>query len=308
MGTAEFAVPTLRRLSQDGFSIASIITQPDRPSGRGQAIHFSPIKQTALELQLPVNQPATLKDEAARSFFRDLRVDCIVVVAYGKLLPSWLIEMPKFGIINLHGSLLPKYRGAAPIQWAMANGEAETGVCTMQIDQGLDTGPVYLCEKTAIDPEESVHELSARLADLGGDLVIRTLNGIVNGSLHPRPQDDAQSSIARILRKQDGYIGWDSPARTIHNHVRAFNPWPGAIAKFRGLDCRILKSRVVQIPGSDIPGTTSVTKGKIEVMCGDGTPLELLQVQLPGRKPVSGRDFANGLRVQSGEVFENGHE
>ncbi len=308
MGTADFAVPTLRRLIHEGFMITSVITQPDRPSGRGQSIRFTPIKQAALEIQLDVHQPSTLKDDAARRFFSELSADCIVVVAYGKLIPKWLIQMPKWGVLNLHGSLLPKYRGAAPIQWAVANGETETGVCTMQIDEGLDSGPVYLCEKTAIDPEESVSELSSRLALMGSGLVIRTIMGIADGSLESRPQDHVHASFARILRKQDGYVDWSLPARTIHNHVRAFNPWPGAVAGFRSADCRILKSRVGQASGSNTSGTIVVSKGRIEVICGDGTSLELVEIQLPGRKPIAGRDFANGLRVQSGEVFENGHE
>jgi len=308
MGTADFAVPTLRALVSHGFPVISVITQPDRPSGRGHAIHFSPVKKTALDLQLSVHQPISLKDDAARRLFAELAPDCVVLVAYGKLLPSWLIHMPKFGVINLHGSLLPKYRGAAPIQWAVANGETETGVCTMQIDEGLDTGPVYLCEKTAIDGEETVPLLSSRLAEMGSGLTVRTLEGIADGSLTARPQDDAQASVARILRKQDACIDWSDPAYTIHNHVRGFNPWPGAVAEFRKADCRILKSRVGQSSGFNKPGTIVVTKGTIAVTCGDGVALELLEVQLAGRKAVSGRDFANGLRIQSGEVFENGHE
>src|SRR5215471_9252288 len=290
MGTAEFAVPTLKRLIETGFAVTAVITQPDRPGGRGQAIRFTPIKQAANELQLSVHQPSTLKDDAARRLFADLFADCIVVVAYGKLLPSWLIQMPKWGVVNLHGSLLPRYRGAAPIQWAVANGESETGVCTMQIDEGLDSGPVYLCEKTAIDSEESVSELSVRLATIGSELVVRTIKGIADGSLKAKPQDHALASFARMLGKQDGYVDWSNPARKIHNHVRAFNPWPGAIAGFRGADCRILKSRVGQTSGSNTPGTITVTKGKIEVSCGDGLLLELMEVQLPGKKPIAGRD------------------
>jgi len=308
MGTAEFAVPTLKRLVHDGFSVTAVITQPDRPAGRGQAIRFTPVKQAALDLQLPVIQPSTLKDDAARQLFAQLDADCFVVVAYGKLLPPWLIQIPKWGVVNLHGSLLPRYRGAAPIQWAVANGETETGVCTMRIDEGLDSGPVYLCEKTSIEPEETVPELSSRLATMGSSLVIRTIHGIVDGSLQAKPQDHAHASFARTLRKQDGYVDWSRPAGTIHNHVRAFNPWPGAVAEFRGADFRILKSRVGQPSDSNRPGTISVTKGKIEAVCGDGVNLELVEVQLPGRKPIAGRDFANGLRVQSGEIFENGHE
>ena len=305
MGTAEFAVPTLHRLVNEGHSLAAVVTQPDKPSGRGQLMHLSPVKRHALELQLSVQQPATLKDEGARVFFENLQPDCIIVVAYGKLLPPWLIRLPRFGVVNLHGSLLPKYRGAAPIQWAVANGETETGVCTMQIDEGLDTGPVYLCEKTPIQEDETIRQLTDRLADLGAGLTIRTLSGLVSGSLHATPQDHSHASHAPILRKEDGFIDWRWPAQTIHNRIRAFNPWPGTVTRFRGSICRIMKSktgRLLEVAKS--PGSIIVSKGSVIVACGDGVGLELIEVQLPGKKPVSGSDFANGMRVQGGDCFE----
>jgi methionyl-tRNA formyltransferase len=311
MGTAEFAVPTLHRLVSEGYTIAAVVTQPDKPSGRGQLMHASPVKRNAHELQLNVHQPATLKDDSARVFFEELQPDCIIVVAYGKLLPPWLIRLPRVGVVNLHGSLLPKYRGAAPIQWAVANGETETGVCTMQIDEGLDTGPVYLCEKTAVQAEETIPQLSERLAGLGAELTVRTLSGIVSGSLHGTPQDHSRASLAPILRKEDGYVDWRWPAETIHNRVRAFNPWPGTVTQFRGSICRILKSKVGRLlefgkpPGSIIASrASSAPKGLVTVACGDGVGLELIEVQLPGKKPVSGSDFANGMRIQPGDCFE----
>jgi len=305
MGTAEFAVPTLCRLVSEGYAPAAVVTQPDKPSGRGQLMHAPPVKRKALELQLNVHQPATLKDESARGFFEKLQPDCIIVVAYGKILPPWLIRIPGFGVVNLHGSLLPKYRGAAPIQWALANGEIETGVCTMQIDEGLDTGPVYLCEKTIIQAEETIQQLSERLADLGSDLVIRTLSGMVSGSLEPMSQDHSRASLAPILRKEDGYIDWHWSAQTIHNRVRAFNPWPGTVTRFRGVTCRILKSKVGQSSeAAESPGSIAAARGLVTVACGDGVRLELIEVQLPGRKPVSGSDFANGMRIKAGDCFE----
>jgi methionyl-tRNA formyltransferase len=268
-------------------------------------MHAPPVKRKALDLQLSVHQPATLKDNSARELFEKLQPDCIIVVAYGKLLPPWLIRLPRFGVVNLHGSLLPKYRGAAPIQWAIANGEMETGVCTMQIDEGLDTGPVYLCEKTAVRADETVQQLSERLAVLGGDLVIRTLSGIVSGSLKAEPQDHSQASLAPILRKENGYIDWNWPAQVIHNRIRAFNPWPGTVARFRGGACRILKSSVGGlVEGARSPGSVIAMKGHLDVVCGDGVRLELIEVQLPGRKAVSGGDFANGVRIQAGDSFE----
>jgi len=246
-----------------------------------------------------------LKDDNARVFFEGLRPDCILVVAYGKILPPWLIRLPRYGVVNLHGSLLPKYRGAAPIQWAVANGDTETGVCTMQIDEGLDTGPVYLCEKTIIQAEETIQQLSERLAVLGAELVSRTLEGIVSGALHATPQDHARASLAPILRKEDGDIDWNWPAQAIHNRIRAFNPWPGTVTRFRGSACRILKSRVgPSIEGAEAPGTITATKGQVSVTCGDRVRLHIMEVQLPGKKPVSGGDFANGMRMQAGEQFE----
>jgi methionyl-tRNA formyltransferase len=305
MGTAEFAVPTLQRLVSEGYTLGAVVTQPDKPSGRGQMMHASPVKRNALEHQLNVHQPATLKDDSARVFFERLQPDCIIVVAYGKLLPPWLIRLPRFGVVNLHGSLLPKYRGAAPIQWALANGETETGVCTMQIDEGLDTGPVYFCEKTTIHAEETIPQLSERLADLGAELMIRTLSGLVSGSLHATPQDQSRASLAPILRKEDGYIDWRWPAQTVHNRVRAFNPWPGTVTQFRGGICRILKSKVGRLlEVAESPGSITASKGLVTVSCGDGVGLELIEVQLPGRKPVSGSDFANGMRIQAGDCFE----
>jgi methionyl-tRNA formyltransferase len=305
MGTAEFAVPTLKRLVSEGYSISAVVTQPDKPSGRGQSFHASPVKRAALELHLSVHQPATLKDAEARRLFENLQPACLIVVAYGRILPLWLIQLPQFGALNLHGSLLPKYRGAAPIQWAVANGETETGVCTMRIDEGLDTGPVYLCEKTTIQPDETIAQLSARLSNLGSELTIRTLEGIVAGSVRATPQDHSKASLAPMIQKADGVIHWDADAQTIHNRIRAFNPWPGTVTQFRGVACRILKSRVGQpVEGKSTPGRISVLKGIVTVECGDGFQLELVEVQMPSRKPVSGSDFANGMRVRTGDLFQ----
>jgi methionyl-tRNA formyltransferase len=303
MGTSAFAVPTLVRLVDEGFSFAGVITQPDKPSGRGQAVQASPVKKKALELQLPVYQPTTLRDENARRLFAELNPDLIVVVAYGKILPPWLLELPKFGTVNLHGSLLPKYRGAAPIHWAVANGESETGVCTMQVDAGLDTGPVYLCEKTPIDPDETVPVLSDRLATMGAGLAVQTINGILAGTLTSQPQDQARATLAPILKKSHGFIDWQDSAERIHNRVRAFNPWPGTMTRFRGGICKILRTRPAA-GSSGEPGTLAVEKRVLRVNCGEGTALEILELQAENRKPVSGADFANGARIQTGEKFD----
>jgi methionyl-tRNA formyltransferase len=309
-GTSSFAVPILQTLFDEGYPIAGVVTQPDRPAGRGQTLQAPPVKTKAMELGLPVHQPPTLKNDDAKQLFRSLAPELLVVVAYGKLLPRWLLELPRHGAVNLHGSLLPRYRGAAPIQWAMANGDAETGVCTMRLDEGLDTGPVYACEKTPIDPDESVQELSARLATLGTGLMKRTIAGIAAGTLQPVPQDHARATLAPILTKEDGTVDWNLPARTIHNRIRAFHPWPGTRTMFRDAVCRIVKSRLRE-NGTEAgqPGTILVsgrTHRFIAVVCGDSKLLELLEVQFPNRRPQTGMDFVNGFRVAPGEKFGSG--
>src|SRR5215472_11654679 len=212
MGTATFAVPSLNCLFEKGYEINGVVTQPDKPSGRGQSLQAPPVKRRAHELQLPIHQPASLKTDEARQLIAALSPEIIVVVAYGKILPPWLLQFQRYGCINLHGSMLPKYRGAAPVHWAIANGESRTGVCTMLLDEGLDTGPVYLCEETDIEPDETVAQLYDRLAVTGAPLLHATLQGIVNGTLKPKPQNESQASFAPILKKEDAFIDWSMPA------------------------------------------------------------------------------------------------
>ena len=308
-GTSSFAVPILQTLVDASYLIPGVVTQPDKPAGRGQIMHPPPVKVRALELRLPVHQPVTLKNEEARRLFESLAPDLLVVVAYGKLLPAWLLELPRYGAVNLHASLLPRYRGAAPIQWAMANGEPETGVCAMKLDEGLDTGPVYDCEKTPIEADESVQQLSERLAQLGCALIRRTVEGLERGTLEPVPQDPAQATLAPILTKQDGNIDWSLPARALYNRTRAFSPWPGSRTVFREMICRVLKARVREGETSATsPGTLVVGGGGkrfLAVTCGGGTLLELLEVQVPNRKPQTGLDLVNGFRIASGEILHH---
>jgi len=305
LGTSTFAIPTLVRLFETGYKITGVVTQADKPSGRGQAIHASPIKQKALELHLPVYEPKSLKDDAARSLFQALEPEMMVVVAYGKILPPWLLEFSRYGCINLHGSLLPKYRGAAPVHWAIANGETKSGVCTMHLDKGMDTGPVFLCEETPIDPDETVQQVYDRLAGIGADLMARTLPGIINGTLQPRPQDDSRATLAPILKKEHGFIDWKMRAGEIHNRVRAFNPWPGTVTKFRNTTCKILKTHPgdQQMAARD-PGLIVISGRSLSVLCGDSSMLEILSIQPENRKAVSGADFANGARIQPDEKFQ----
>jgi methionyl-tRNA formyltransferase len=247
-----------------------------------------------------------LKTDEARDLFGALAPDLIVVVAYGKILPPWLLELPKFGCLNLHGSILPKYRGAAPVHWAVANGETTTGVCTMLMDEGLDTGPVFLCDETTIGPDETTPELYDRLATMGAPILLNTIQGITTGTLQPKPQESSEATLARILKKEDGFIDWQWPALKIHNRVRAFNPWPPAVTRFRGETCKILKttSGPLDHPSQFEPGSIVVAKGRLAVICGDGLGLEILSIQAVNRKAVSGVDFANGARIQAGEKFE----
>jgi len=306
MGSATFALPSLNRLFEQGYGLTGVITQPDKPSGRGRALQAPPVKKRAFELHLPTYQPASLKTGETRALIQALEPDMVVVVAYGKILPPWLLELPRYGCINLHGSILPKYRGAAPVHWAIANGEQTTGVCTMLLDEGLDTGPTYLCRETHIGPDESAAELYDRLAELGADVLIETVNGVLKGTLEPKPQDGSQATFAPILKKEHGFIDWNMPAIEIHDRVRAFNPWPGTVARFRGMTCKILRTSLVNSPPHAVgAGSLLVSGHSLAVVCGDSAMLVVLLIQPENRKAVSGADFANGARIQPGEKFES---
>ena len=329
MGSATFALPSLDRLFERGYEITGVVTQPDKPSGRGQILQSPPVKRRAVDLHLPIYQPASLKTEETRTLIQALGPDLVVVVAYGKILPPWLLHFPPHGCINVHGSILPKYRGAAPVHWAIANGETTTGVCTMLLDEGLDTGPVYLCRETAIGPNETAAEVYDRLGGIGADLLIETLEGVLNDSLEPKPQDNSKATFAPMLKKEHGFIDWRMAAVEIHNRVRAFNPWPGTAAKFRGVVCKILKTSVgvaceglnelgggPSPPGSPEgegelsnrqfkPSSIVTSKNFLAVMCGDGGLLEIMRLQPENRKAISGADFANGARIEPGEKFES---
>src|SRR6266700_3563652 len=234
-GTPQFAVPTLERLVDAGFAVDSVVTQPDRPRGRGMEMAFSPVKQRALELGLPVIQPDRIKNnDEFRTQLATLKPDAISVVGYGRIIPQWMIELPPLGNINLHASLLPKYRGAAPIQWAIASGETVTGVTTMRIDAGLDTGDILLQQELTIAPDDTAETFAPRLAAIGADLTVETLLRLQAGSVQPRPQDHTQATLAPILKKEDGLVDFARSATEIFNRIRGFQPWPGAYTNFRG--------------------------------------------------------------------------
>jgi methionyl-tRNA formyltransferase len=324
-GTPAFALPTLRELlAHPEFQIAGVVTQPDRPRGRGQEISLSPVKSAAVAAGIPVYQPQKIRTEEAYEYFRSAAPDVVVIIAYGQIIPARLVAVPRLGWINLHGSLLPKYRGAAPIHWAIASGETRTGLTTMQIDAGLDTGPTLLKHETEIASDETAPQLYARLAEAGAPLMVATLRGLERGTITPIPQDNSQATLAPPLKKEDGRIDWSLPAQKIYNRIRGFQPWPGAFTQFRGKQCAIwgkpapdqslvagatvgagLRSAPTTPThaGRETPGTISISGGKVDVACGEETALRLEFVQLEGRKRIAAPEFANGARLVAGERF-----
>ena len=299
-GTPQFAVPTLERLVDAGFAVDSVVTQPDRPRGRGMEMAFSPIKQRARELGLPVTQPDRIKNnEEFRTQLANLKPDAIIVVGYGRIIPQWMIDLPPLGNINLHASLLPKYRGAAPIQWAIASGETVTGVTTMRIDAGLDTGDILLQKEISIAPEDTTETLAPRMAAVGAELMVETLHGLKGGTIRPQPQDDSTATLAPLLKKEDGRIDFHRPAPEIVNRIRGFQPWPGAYTTFRGKNLHIWTARQ---DGHHLEEGELAVKGeRLIVGCGLGTALELLELQPEGKKRMPSRDFMHGYRVSSRE-------
>jgi methionyl-tRNA formyltransferase len=299
-GTPQFAVPTLEALVATGHHVHLVVTQPDRPKGRGLELIASPVKQSALKLNLPITQPERIKsNEEFRAQLSSLKPDAIIVVGYGRIVPQWMLDLPPLGNINLHASLLPKYRGAAPIQWAIANGETVTGVTTMRIDAGLDTGDILLQQELPIAPDDTTETVAPRLAAIGADLMLETLRGLQAGAIIPRAQDNDRATLAPILKKTDGFVDFSRSAREIINRMRGFQPWPGAYAKFRGKNLQILKAHL----SSDAVAQAelSIREDRLLVGCGDNTSLEIVELQLEGKKRSRARDFVHGYRPQAGE-------
>jgi methionyl-tRNA formyltransferase len=307
-GTPEFAVPALRALlANPEFAVEAVVTQPDRPRGRGQRVSASPVKEVAAQAGVRIYQPASMKSDEARDFVAEIKPDAVVIIAYGQIIPRRLLEIPPLGWMNLHGSLLPKYRGAAPIAWAIINGERKTGLTTMRLDPGLDTGPILIKREIEIGSDETAPELAKRMADLGAPLVAESLIKLERGEIAPIPQDATQASYAPILTKEHGRIDWSLTAGEIYNRIRGLAPWPGAFTTFRGQLCQIWGRPRTSAVASDAtaahePGTLIVSDA-IEVICGQGTRLQLEAVQLEGRKRIRAREFVNGARLASGERF-----
>jgi methionyl-tRNA formyltransferase len=303
-GTPKFAVPALERLTSPPFEIELVLTNPDEPSGRGYELKASPVKQVALDCRLPVFQPHKLKTPFSRAFLSQYRPDAVVVVAYGHILPGWMIALPRLGCINLHASLLPKYRGAAPINWAIIRGEQQTGVTTMKIDAGLDTGDILLAREMEIRSDDTTETLGERLSLMGAELMAETLERLERGDIKPQPQDHAQATLAPILKKEDGLINWRLSAEEIERRVRGLCPWPGAFTTFRGKGLQVWKAAVSPMQASAMePGTLLGESGRPLVSCGGGSVLELVEVQMEGRRRMPGRDFLNGIRLTPLEKF-----
>ena len=303
-GTPRFAVPSLKHLlEQQDFEIAGIFTQPDRPRGRGQEVSYSPVKEIALAEKIEVYQPAKVRAPEVEQQLHELAPEVIVIIAYGQIIPARLLGIPEHGWINLHASLLPKYRGAAPINWAIVNGETQTGLTTMRIDAGMDTGEMLLQEEMTIGADETAPELAGRLAEAGAPLMVKTLRGLLAGTLTGRPQNHAAATLAPPLKREDGRIEWTRPAREIYDRMRGFAPWPGGYTEFRGQTCHLWGKPVSNENAETASGTILVGRGAVRVVCGAGSVLELRHVKLEGRKEVTAAEFANGARLQAGERF-----
>ncbi len=301
LGSGSFAIPSLEALLAAGHDVAAVVTQPDREKGRGRALSPPPLKPVAAARGLKILQPRRVREPESVAALRALAPEVQVVVAYGQILPRSVIDLAPRGTINVHGSLLPRYRGAAPVQWAIVRGEAETGVTTMLIDEGLDTGPLLLAESTPIGPEETADALEARLARLGGDLLVRTLEGLEEGALVARPQDASRATLAPLIKKEDGLIDWTLPAEALARRVRGFHPWPGVYTSRQGRSLRVLSARA-EAGAAALPGTLlAVDRDGLVVAAGDGTALRLLEVQPESRKPMPAAAFASGARLAPGE-------
>jgi methionyl-tRNA formyltransferase len=305
LGTPQFAVPALRRLI-DRHVVCGVFTQPDRPSGRGNKLQPSPVKALAQASGIPVFQPEKIRSEETRPLLRDLKPDCIIAAAYGQIIPAWLLQCSSMFPLNIHASLLPKYRGAAPIARSILNGDDTSGVTIMVIEEALDAGAILLQEKVPISLQMTTGELTTQLSETGAQLLSEALERLETGELKPIPQDETQVSWAPRLTKEMSPISWDKPAMGIHNQIRAMNPWPIANTVFRGEKLNILRS----MPGESLklsptaPGTLLQVSGNgISIQCGQGTVLDILEVQRPSKGRISGREFASGARLHAGEIL-----
>jgi methionyl-tRNA formyltransferase len=299
MGTAQFAVPTLKKLLESRHEVVGVVTQPDRPSGRGREVRISPVKQVALEAGIPIYQPERVRSEDFIALVREMSPDAIVVAAFGQIIPKAILDIPRFGSINVHASLLPKYRGAAPVHYALFNGETVTGITTMLMDPGLDTGPILLQREIEISPDDNEGTLEARLADVGADLLIETLDLLEEDALAPQPQDDSIATRAPSVKKEECRVDWNQDSRAIVNRIRGCTPRPGAYALFHGSVLRIWSAES-RDSGSGKPGEIiGTSRDGILVKAGRGAVL-LKEVQPENRKRMKAGDFARGYGITVG--------
>ena len=303
MGTPDFAVLPLKALIENNYEVVGVFTQPDKPVGRKAILTPPPVKVLALENNIPVFQPESLKNGQGVKILEDLKPDVVIVVAYGKILPKDFLEFPQYGCINIHGSVLPKYRGAAPIQRCVLDGEKYAGVTSMQMDVGLDTGDMLLKTVTEIGENETAGELFDRLAVMGADLLIETLVALEKGELKPEKQDDSLSTYAAMLDKSMSPVDWSKPAQQVHNHIRGLDPWPVAQTVLEGKNLKLFGSRLIENEGSGAPGTAKVIKKGLIVYCGDGKPVFIKEVQYEGKKRMAAADFFRGHPISDDTVL-----
>lgn len=303
MGTPDFAVDCLEALVASKHEVAAVFSQPDKPQGRKQILTSPDVKVCAQKYDIPVYQPNTLKDGSSTAVLKEIAPDLIVVVAYGKLIPQEVLDIPQYGCINVHASLLPKLRGAAPIQWSVINGEKETGVTTMQLDAGLDTGDILLVKKTDILENETSGELFDRLKVLGAELLLETIDAILAGTLNPVKQDDSQSTYASMLNKSISPVDWSKPAQAVHNHIRGLEPWPVATAVINGKPVKVFGSRMGKACGK-AAGEVVKAEKELEICCGDGNSVVITQIQAEGKKKMPVADFLRGFKIEKGTLLE----
>lgn len=303
MGTPDFAVPPLESLVKNGYGVVGVFTQPDKPVGRKAVLTPSAVKVTAQKHGIPVFQPETLKNGEGTKILEKLKPDIVVVIAYGKILPVDFLEFPHYGCINIHGSVLPKYRGAAPIQRCVLNGEEYAGVTSMQMDAGLDTGDILLVEKTKIGENETSGELFDRLSVIGADLLIKTLKTVEAGKLSPQKQDDSQSTYASMLDKKMSPVDWSKSASEIHNQIRGLDPWPVAQTVFDGKNLKLFRSEIAETDGDGEPGEIRLLKNGVIVFCGDRNAVFINEVQYEGKKRMKSADFFRGRHISDKTVL-----
>lgn len=303
MGTPDFAVPCLERLIESKHDIVGVFCQPDKPKGRSQVLTAPPIKELALKNDIPVFQPKTLKDGAGVEILKELKPDLVVVTAYGKILPEDFLGYPKYGCINIHGSILPKYRGASPVQWAVLNGDSEAGVTSMQMDAGLDTGDMLLVGKIPVDENETAEELFDKLSVLGADILEQTIIKLEEGSLVPQKQDDSKANYVGMLSKEMSGIDWSLSAWEVHNKIRGLYSWPGASTVINGKTLKLHKAKMSDKTGNNIAGSVIESDKKLVVCCGDNKCVELIEIQLEGKKRMNAEDFLRGRKIPVGTVL-----